>query len=476
MSNYYSIITQRGLEKLTSSQTNGTAIKLKAIAVGDASGNDDAVPDINQITLINEVYRAEINRLFTHESDKNILVAELHIPSNVGGFIIREAGIFDEDGELFAVGRYPATVKPKLEDGTAREEILQLAIAHANNEAIELKIDPSIVMASRAYVDKQITESHMHYEDRELIHVGSKGDFTDLQSAWDSVKGKRLKKPLVFQIEDGEYNVKKPLVFNDAPMGFSITIQGNPNDEKAVQFLASYDSDAILFLFIKAPDIQINNVTFIEKKRNKTAIFGIQSNILSQQGLVINGFRVGVFAKDETTFTSKNTKTIHCTYGFYSQNYSRLNLQGATMEGDHKSISQYEPLNMGVFCENTSTATLTQCLAKNKSHAFYASFNSFLRLHNTVCEKSYIGFCATANSSISSSDCSVKNSLYGIYISDNSYGAFYKPNVYSCTYGCTAVLASLLRLQSPSVHKSTRPFCPEGNGLIGNFNSMTYTY
>lgn len=149
---YHSLLTRIGIEKLTRAQVEGTQVKLTEMAVGDM----DREPNEDMTSLGNEVWRGEINDMGVDPLNPSWIYTETHIPENVGGFWVREAGIYDDEGDLIVISRQPASYKPMLEDGTAKQLIIRIITEVSNADTVELSIDPSIVMASREYVDKQM--------------------------------------------------------------------------------------------------------------------------------------------------------------------------------------------------------------------------------------------------------------------------------------------------------------------------------
>lgn len=168
MSDYYTIFTNIGLAKMANALALGQAVVLTHFAVGDG-GNDGAYnPTATQAALINETYRAPINASNVDENNPSWLIVEAVIPANQGGWYVREAGIFDQDGDMIAVIRYPETFKPVLSAGVGKDLYLRVILEHSNTEIVELKIDPAIVLATRKYVDDSVID-HNHDE---YAHAG----------------------------------------------------------------------------------------------------------------------------------------------------------------------------------------------------------------------------------------------------------------------------------------------------------------
>lgn len=152
---YFAILTDRGEAKLANAQALGTQVQYSQMAVGDGNGNLP-VPDRLQPALVREQYRAGLNELKVDPLNASQIIAELVIPENIGGWWIREMGIYDADGDLVAVANCPPSYKPQLAEGSGRTQVLRMVLIVASTAAVQLKIDPSVVLATRAYADSLI--------------------------------------------------------------------------------------------------------------------------------------------------------------------------------------------------------------------------------------------------------------------------------------------------------------------------------
>lgn len=145
---FYTILTQIGKAQIANASALGTKVEFKYFALGDGNGNYYN-PTENQTELVNEVWRGQIGQVVIDEENPNWIVLETVIPASVGGFNIREAGVFDEDNNLLAIGKYPETYKPKLEDGSAKDLYIRMILEVANTSVVTLKVDPSIILATK---------------------------------------------------------------------------------------------------------------------------------------------------------------------------------------------------------------------------------------------------------------------------------------------------------------------------------------
>ncbi|MEI9786307.1 phage tail protein [Moellerella wisconsensis] len=153
---YFALLTKLGEELLAQATIEGTKLELTQMAVGDGGGKLPT-PDTNQTKLIAEKYRAPINTLFIDEKNKNQIIAEQIIPENVGGWFIREVALFDKTGNLIAVANSPETYKPRLEEGSGRTLAVRMVLIVSHTDAVTLKVDPSVILATREYVNSQLT-------------------------------------------------------------------------------------------------------------------------------------------------------------------------------------------------------------------------------------------------------------------------------------------------------------------------------
>ncbi|WP_155033496.1 phage tail-collar fiber domain-containing protein [Enterobacter ludwigii] len=182
---YKTVITKAGAEKLAAATVpNGKKVNFTAMAVGDGGGQLPT-PNASQTKLINEVWRHALNKISQDKKNKNYVVAELLIPPEIGGFWMREMGLYDDAGTLIAVGNMAESYKPALAEGSGRAQTVRMVIMVSDIASVELTIDTSTVMATQDYVDDKLTEHEQsrRHPDASLTAKG----FTQLSSAIDSV-------------------------------------------------------------------------------------------------------------------------------------------------------------------------------------------------------------------------------------------------------------------------------------------------
>ncbi|MEY1536132.1 phage tail protein [Providencia rettgeri] len=153
---YFALLTKLGENLLAQATALGTKLELTQMAVGDGGGSLPT-PDTNQTKLIAEKRRAAINTLFIDDKNKNQIIAEQIIPEQDGGWWIREIGLFDKTGNLIAVANCPETYKPQLAEGSGRTQSIRMVLIVSHTESVTLKIDPSVVLATREYVNTEVT-------------------------------------------------------------------------------------------------------------------------------------------------------------------------------------------------------------------------------------------------------------------------------------------------------------------------------
>ncbi|WP_223483636.1 phage tail protein [Pseudomonas sp. A-RE-19] len=156
-SQFFAILTNLGMAKQANADALGIPWKITEMGVGDAN-NTDPIPNASQTTLINEWRRRPLNQLKIDPINPAVLIAEQIIPADEGGKWIREIGLYDADGDLVAVANCAPSFKPILSQGSGRTQIVRMNFIVTSTGNITLKIDPAIVLASRAYVDAAILE------------------------------------------------------------------------------------------------------------------------------------------------------------------------------------------------------------------------------------------------------------------------------------------------------------------------------
>lgn len=162
---YYTLVTNIGAARIAKATALGTVVNLSQMAVGDGGGNP-ITPSATATALTREVYRASLNMLAVDENNQNQVIAELLIPEEEGDFTIREVGLFDDDNNLIAIGSIADSYKPRLSSGTASQQIIRMVIQIDNTDAVVLKVDPAVVLATRDFVTKEVSRVMENSVDR----------------------------------------------------------------------------------------------------------------------------------------------------------------------------------------------------------------------------------------------------------------------------------------------------------------------
>ncbi|TBM13919.1 phage tail protein [Hafnia alvei] len=180
---YKAVLTKIGAAKIAAATAGGTKINLTQMAVGDGGGTLPT-PDPTQTKLIAEKHRAALNKVIVDPKHKNYLVAELVIPPEIGGFWMRELGLYDEVGALIAVSNMAESYKPLLSEGSGRAQTLRMVVIVSDMDTVNLLIDSSTVLATQEYVDDKLLEHEQsrRHPDATLKEKG----FTQLSSATNS--------------------------------------------------------------------------------------------------------------------------------------------------------------------------------------------------------------------------------------------------------------------------------------------------
>lgn len=204
---FKSLITVAGRGKIAAAVVNGDKVIFAEMSVGDGGGSA-TTPGDEQTSLVNERFRTQLNSLKLSDTE-NIIIAEMIIPPEVGGFTVREAALFDDAGVCMAVANVPETYKPALAEGSGRFTILRIWLAVSSTDAVELVVDPGIVLATvedvinagneiKDYTDEQLSE-HASSRDHPDATLDEKG-FTRLSNAIDSSDQTKAATPMAVKL------------------------------------------------------------------------------------------------------------------------------------------------------------------------------------------------------------------------------------------------------------------------------------
>ncbi|EJZ0301908.1 phage tail protein, partial [Escherichia coli] len=181
---FKTIITDTGAKKLAQAAApDGNPVRLTHMAVGDGGGTLPT-PDSKQTRLVHEVWRHTVNRVILDATHQNRIIAELVIPPETGGFWIREIGVFDEHGDLIAVGNTAESYKPAVAEGSGRAQTFRTILTVSSTATVALTVDNTMVMATVDYVDNKLKEHEQsrRHPDASLTAKG----FVQLSSATNS--------------------------------------------------------------------------------------------------------------------------------------------------------------------------------------------------------------------------------------------------------------------------------------------------
>ena len=206
---FKTVITTAGAAKLAAATApGGRKVNITTMAVGDGGGKLP-VPDAGQTGLIHEVWRHALNKISQDKRNSNYIIAELVIPPEVGGFWMRELGLYDDAGTLIAVANMAESYKPALAEGSGRSQTCRMVIIVSSVASVDLTIDTTTVMATQDYVDDKIAEHEQsrRHPDASLTAKG----FTQLSSATNSTSETLAATPKAVKTVMDETNKKAPL-------------------------------------------------------------------------------------------------------------------------------------------------------------------------------------------------------------------------------------------------------------------------
>lgn len=213
---YLALLTNIGAAKLAKATALGTKVEITQMAVGDGNG---VLPTPNpaQTALVHELRRAPLNMLTVDPEYASQIIAEQVIPEDVGGWWIREIGLFDKDGDMVAIANCAETYKPQLQEGSGRVQVIRVILIVSSTEAVTLKIDPAVVLATRQYVDSQL-RAHEQSRNHPDASTTEKG-FVQLSSSVTSDSESQAATPKAVKIamDNGSARLAKDRNLSDLP-------------------------------------------------------------------------------------------------------------------------------------------------------------------------------------------------------------------------------------------------------------------
>ncbi len=205
---FKTIITDYGKQRLIAAMSpGGTKLTLTQMAVGDGGGNPTN-PDTTSTALVNEVWRTAVNSVTVDKKHPNIIIVELLIPAEVGGFWVREAGIYDEFNKLVAICSLPASEKPLLEQGSGRTQTVRMTLIVSDTSIVNITIDSTTIMATNEYVDNSL-EEHEKSRNHPDATLTDKG-FVQLSSATGSTDETKAATPKAVKAAMDNANKRQP--------------------------------------------------------------------------------------------------------------------------------------------------------------------------------------------------------------------------------------------------------------------------
>ncbi|WP_426235747.1 phage tail protein [Pseudomonas sp. TWP3-2] len=177
MADYYTLLTNAGIAYETACKAAGTPIKLTQISVGDGGEGGVYNPAATATELRREVWRGPLNALFQDEKNPSWLLAEVTIPPDVGGWYVREAGLWTDTGVLYAIVKYPESFKPVLAtSGSGKEFYIRSIFETSNASLVTLLIDDTVVKATRAWVMSYLAEELGKLDGKQSVRVAATGN------------------------------------------------------------------------------------------------------------------------------------------------------------------------------------------------------------------------------------------------------------------------------------------------------------
>lgn len=244
MKKYYAKFTTIGLAKLANAQLTQDKIEITEMAFGDANGAPYR-PTGQETEIVNEVWRTSAHAELSKENPNWFEVVAV-IPAATGGFTVCEFGVFDEDGDMVAIGNYPVTEKPSLTDGSVMDLVVRAIVRASNTEITNIELDPTVVSADKGYVNQEIVkisetvDQNVAEINQQLSNTNNKlSRFEKIQ-----LQGTSFVDELLSLIKVRSMYVKNNVTSNGIDIGVRLDDELN----SVIEYNFKYNADSLLLL------------------------------------------------------------------------------------------------------------------------------------------------------------------------------------------------------------------------------------
>ncbi|EEW4358371.1 phage tail protein [Escherichia albertii] len=346
---FKTVITTAGAAKLAAATApGGRKVNITTMAVGDGGGKLP-VPDAGQTKLVNEVWRHTLNKISQDNRHSNYIIAELVIPPEVGGFWMRELGLYDDAGTLIAVANMAESYKPALAEGSGRSQTCRMVIIVSSVASVELTIDTTTVMATQDYVDDKIAEHEQsrRHPDASLTAKG----FTQLSSATNSTSETLAATPKAvkdaYDLANGKYTAqdastgRKGLVqLSSAINSESETLAATPKAVKTAYDLANGKYTAQDATTARKGIVQLSSATNSDSETLAATPKAVKAANDNANGRVPSVRKVnGKALSEDITLTPKDIGTLNSTTMSFIGGAGWFKLATVTMPQESSVVS-----------------------------------------------------------------------------------------------------------------------------------------
>lgn len=151
MPEYYNVTTNLGDAEIANAIATNTKLDITHVAFGDGNGSAPT-PNKARTSLVREVHRQAVTKYERHTTNANWIVIETVIPSDIGGFTIREMGIIG-NGKLISHGSHAPFEKLADPSGVS-EYRLKFTQNITDGNVVSITLDESLIFATQAWVEE----------------------------------------------------------------------------------------------------------------------------------------------------------------------------------------------------------------------------------------------------------------------------------------------------------------------------------
>lgn len=177
MSQFFTLLTAIGAAEHANAHAANTTVPYTHLAIDDGNGAE-IVPTEAMTAPVHEVARVAISSVTADPDNPNWFIIEGVLPANIGGWTVRGFAVIGgagAGGKVLFVGNLPASYKPQLSEGSARDMIVRVVVQVSNAGTVQLVLNPNTAIATNQSVANAIAQHEAKADPHPQYLTGPEG-------------------------------------------------------------------------------------------------------------------------------------------------------------------------------------------------------------------------------------------------------------------------------------------------------------